>query len=133
MNRKICVYVIGIFVISTIFLSIIPVTATKEKEVNSNEAIYNHGFIIVETFSTAGSISGIPECDHVGSLHDVEIATNGGCISLFFTNPVWGSAINYRYHDVHIQMEHFLGVTTSYTNGGCLVGICKNITWEIIQ
>ena len=99
-----------------------------------DETSYDLAFVIVETFSSSGSISGIPVSEHVGSLHDVEITTNGGSISLFFTIPVWGSAINYKNNDVHIQMEHFLGVTTAYTNGnGCLVGICKNITWEIIQ
>jgi len=108
-------------------------SATKEKEFISNETSYDLGFVILETFSTSGSISGLPVSEHVGSLHDVEITTNGGSISLFFTIPVWGSAINYKNNDVHIQMEHFLGVTTAYTNGeGCLVGICKNISWELL-
>ena len=106
----------------------------KEEEMNLNETSYGYGFVIVETFSTSGSISGIPENEHVGSLHDVNITTNGGCISLFFTSPVWGSAINFRSEDVHIQMENFLGVSILYSgNIGCLVGICKNISWEIIE
>lgn len=132
MNKKIYVFIIGIFVISTIFLSTIPITATKEKEFVSNEEPYEHAFVIVETLTTSGSISGLPGYEHVGSLHDVEITTNGGSISLLFTIPVWGSAINYRFNDVHIRMDHFLGVTASYSGGGCLIGICKNLTWELI-
>ena len=120
------------FKICTIFLSTNTITATKEKEFISNEVSYDYGFLIVETFSTSGSISGLPGYEHVGGLHDLEITTNGGSISLFFTSPVWGSSINYLNNDVHVQMDHFLGVTTSYANGGCLVGLCKNISWEII-
>ena len=133
MNKKINTLIIGIFVIFTVLLSTITITATKEKELILNEKTYDHAFIIVETFSTSGSISGIPDYEHVGGLHDVDITTNGGSISLFFTMPVWGSSINHRFNDVHLCMDHFLGVTTSYSNGGCLVGICKNLTWEIIQ
>jgi hypothetical protein len=104
------------------------------EETNIDETSYGYGFVIVETFSTSGSISGIPENEHVGSLHDVNITTNGGCISLFFTSPIWGSAINFRNENVHIEMENFLGVTILYSgNTGCLVGICKNISWELIE
>jgi len=109
-------------------------TGFKEEVLDQNETSYRYGFIIIETTSTSGSISGIPDNEHVGSLHDVDITTNGGCISLFFTYPVWGSAINFRNEDVHIQMENFLGVSVLYSgNIGCLVGICKNISWEIIE
>jgi hypothetical protein len=103
-----------------------------QEPLNKTETSYDYGIVIIETFSTTGSISGIPSNEHVGGLHEIEITTTGGCISLFFTLPVWGSAINYRFEDVHIQMDHFLGVTTSYSGGGCLVGICQNLTWEII-
>ena len=134
MNKK-----LSLFLAASLALICFSVCSTgdpviKGEEMNLNEKSYGYGFVIVETFSTSGSISGIPENEHVGSLHDVNITTNGGCISLFFTSPVWGSAINFRNEDVHIQMENFLGVSVLYSgNIGCLVGICKNISWEIIE
>ena len=133
MNNKISLFVVASLAIICFSVSLTADPVIKGQELNLNETSYGYGFIIVETFSTSGSISGIPDNEHVGSLHDVNITTNGGCISLFFTSPVWGSSINFRNENVHVQMEHFLGVTTLYSGrGGCLVGICKNISWEII-
>jgi hypothetical protein len=132
MNKKIPLFLIGCVLISSFGISARTVTASIGDESTVNETSYDFGFVIIETFSTSGSISGIPDYEHVGGLHDVDITTQGGSISLFFTIPVWGSAINYQFDDVHVHMDHFLGVTTSYANsGGCLVGIGKNITWEI--
>jgi len=111
----------------------VTVSYTKAKEIDLNETSYNFGFIIVETFSTKGDISGIPDYDHVGGLQYVDITTNGGSISLIFTSPVWGSSINYKYNDIHIYMDQFLGVTSFSSYGGCLVGICKNISWELLD
>jgi hypothetical protein len=133
MNKKTSLYLIGTLLISLFFVSALTTTATNGKEYRVSESSYDYGFIIVETFSTSGSISGLPCSEHVGGLHDLDITTNGGSISLFFTYPIWGSAINYQNQDVRIYMDHFLGVTTSYANGeGCLVGLGNNITWEII-
>lgn len=102
MYKKVSLILILSLVIICFSVSSIGDTGFKEEELDQNETSYKYGFIIVETTSTSGSISGIPGNEHVGSLHDVNITTNGGFISLFFTSPVWGSAINFRNEDVHI-------------------------------
>ena len=136
MEMKIKKYflIIGIFISCTILIGTNTIIATEENEYVSNEEIiYNHAFVIVETFSTSGSITGIPVNEYVGGLSDLDITTNGGSISLFFTVPIWGSSINHLNQDVHVHMDHFIGVTAFYSCGtGCIVGLCKNITWEII-
>ena len=129
--------IILMVLIAGISFSAVVVNASTQSSISDEQIktieTYEHGFIIVDTFSTGGIISGIPEYEHVGGLHDLDITTDGGSISLFFTTPIWGSSINYRYDDVHIQMDHFLGVSTSYSSGGTIVGICNNISWELIQ
>ena len=133
MNKKIYLYLIVILAIICILLSTSTAIATKEKNLIQNKTSYNYGFIIVETFSTSGSITGIPDYDHVGGLIDVDIITNGGSISVIFTSPIWGSAINYRNNDIQIHMDKFIGVTSYSNSEGCLVGIGNNITWELLD
>ena len=130
MKKKICVFSIGILFISTIFLSANPITANEEKEVIINSETYEYGFIVLD----CNTISGIPENEHVGGLNEVDITTEGLTQGVIFTLPIWGSAIVIENNNIHLHMDNFFGVSVSYSCGaGSIVGIGKNIEWEIIQ
>ena len=130
MKKKICVFSIGILFISTIFLSANPITANEEKEVIINSETYEYGFIVLD----CNTISGIPENEHVGGLNEVDITTEGLTQGVIFTMPIWGSAIVIENNNIHLHMDNFFGVSVSYSCGaGSIVGIGKNIEWEIIQ
>ena len=130
MNKKIFVLIIGFLFIGTTFLSSNTTTAIKEKEIISNNEIYEYGIIILD----CNSITGIPEEEHVGGLQNIKIVTNGLTQGLIFTIPIWGSAIIIENNNIQINMENFFGVSVSYSCGaGSIVGIGKNIEWKIIE
>jgi hypothetical protein len=130
MNKKIYVLSIGFLFISTIILGTTTITANEDKEnVMSNE-LYEFGFIVLDCIS----ISGLPENEHVGGLNEVDLKTDGLTQGLIFTMPIWGSAIVIENSQIHLRMENFFGVSVSYSCGaGSIVGIGKNIEWEIMQ
>jgi hypothetical protein len=104
MKKKLSMFMIGILLISSFFLCSIPITATKEKELVSNDMSYEFGLIVID----GNSILGLPEYEHVGGLNDLEISTNGFIQAIIFTIPVWGSAIIQGSDNLHISMDHFL-------------------------
>lgn len=130
MNKKICVIIIGFLFISTIILGTNVITATEEKEVIINSEAYDYGLIILD----CNTISGLPENEHIGGLSEVDLTTNGLTQGIIFTMPIWGSAIVIENNNIHLHMDNFFGVSVSYSCGaGSIVGIGKNIEWEIIQ
>ena len=130
MNKKICVLSIGFLFISTIILGANTITADEEKESIAAIEQYDFGFIVLD----CNSISGIPENEHVGGLNEVDLTTQGLTQGVIFTIPIWGSAIVIENNQIHLHMDNFFGVSVSYSCGaGSIVGIGKNIEWEIIQ
>jgi hypothetical protein len=130
MNKKIYVLSIGFLFISTIILGTNTIIANEEKENILTIEAYDFGFIVLD----CNSISGLPENEHVGGLNEVYLTTQGLTQGIIFTMPVWGSAIVIEDNQIHLHMDNFLGVSVSYSCGaGSIVGIGKNIEWEIIQ
>ena len=130
MNKKICSFMIGFLFISTIILGTNAIIATEEKENVLNNETYEFGFIVLD----CNTISGLPENEHVGGLYEVDLTTNGLTQGIIFTMPIWGSAIVIENNEIHLHMENFFGVSVSYSCGaGSIVGIGKNIEWEILQ
>ena len=130
MNKKICVFSIGFLFISTIILSTNTIIANEEKEVIINSETYEYGFIVLD----CNTISGLPENEHIGGLKEVDLTTDGLTQGIIFTMPIWGSAIVIENNNIHLHMDNFFGVSVSYSCGaGSIVGIGKNIEWEIIQ
>lgn len=120
----------GFLFISTIILGNITITANEEKENIATIETYDFGFIVLD----CNSISGLPENEHVGGLNEVDITTSGLTQGIIFTMPIWGSAIVIENNNIHLHMDNFFGVSVSYSCGaGSIVGIGKNIEWEIIQ
>ncbi len=130
MNKKIYVFLIGFLLISTIMLSTNTITATEEKENIIDVITYEYGFIVLD----CNTISGLPENEHVGGLYEVDLTTNGLTQGIIFTMPIWGSAIVIENNQIHLHMDNFFGVSVSYSCGaGSIVGIGRNIEWEILQ
>ena len=130
MNRKIYVLSIGFLFISTIILGTNTITANEEMENIATIETYDFGFIALDCWN----VLGLPEDEHVGGLNEVDLTTNGLTQGIIFTMPAWGSKILIENNEIHIHMDNFLGVSVSYSCGaGSIVGIGKNIEWEIIQ
>ena len=120
---------IGLLFISTVILGTNTITAYEEENLLDNET-YEYGFIVLD----CNSISGLPENEHVGGLNGVDLTTNGLTQGIIFTIPVWGSAIVIENKEIQLHMDNFFGVSVSYSCGaGSIVGIGKNIQWNIIQ
>jgi hypothetical protein len=130
MNKKIYIISIGFLFISTIMLCNNPITANEDKEYIVTNEPYELGFIVLD----CNSISGLPENEHVGGLNEVDLTTEGLSQGVIVTMPIWGSAIIIENNQIHLHMDNFFGVSVSYSCGaGSIVGIGKNIEWEIIQ
>ncbi|MHA2431585.1 MAG: hypothetical protein ACXACC_11235 [Promethearchaeota archaeon] len=126
MNKKRIGVLIGVLLIITIFTSSIGVTATTEKEPNP-EPVFKYGAFVL----TSKNIEGLKADDHVGGLSNLDIValTDEFIIATF---PIWGTTIIDEEVEVHITIESFLGVIQTYSCGKIqVVGICKNIAWEI--
>jgi hypothetical protein len=126
MNKKSIGILIGVFLTITIYTSSIGVSATIEKEPNL-EPVFEYGAFVL----TSTNIEGLKTDDHVGGLSNLDIvaSTDEFIIATF---PIWGTTIIDEEVQVHITIESFLGVIQTYSNGKIQVlGICKNIAWEI--
>lgn len=127
MNKKRIVVFICVLLIITIFTSSLPVTATKEKKCRS-ESVFSFGAFLL----TATDIEGITDNDHLGGLSDLDIIATSQQF-MIATFPIWGTTIIEYETEIHITIENFLGIIETDFNGQTQVmGICKNIAWEII-
>ena len=126
-NKKRSLAMIGILTIMILIMSTIPVTATNEKE-GSSSAVFKYGMFVL----TCTNTEGLQEEEHVGGLSDVDFTASSNEF-IILTFPIWGTTILDDNVEIHIQMEHFFGVIQTNHDGEVeVLGICKNISWELI-
>jgi hypothetical protein len=121
------ILLMGIILIGSILLACLPSAATTLDEPNISNNTYDKALIIID----APSIEGIPDNDHIGGLHDLDLTLTGPINGIILTQPVWGTAIINNSPDITMHMDHYLGITVSGSNHGNMVGICQGFSWEL--
>jgi hypothetical protein len=110
-----------------IFSSSIPITPTN-KSIPCPETINNYGAFVL----TCTNIEGIKDDYYIGGLSDLNI-TATTLEFLLATFPIWGTTIIDYETEVHITIENFFGVIEKNNYGYVeVMGICRNIEWELI-
>jgi len=128
MKKKFSLLIIGILIVSTFFVSTFTVTAAEKKERNINSG-YTFGAFML----TSSDIEGIPLDEHMGGLSNVNITAS--CDSFMIgTFPIWGTAtIEDETVTINLKMDQFLGIIDTRNDGYVdIMGLCKNVAWEII-
>jgi hypothetical protein len=125
MNKKISISLVGILFISLFVLGAIPSSANEEEHVHGST--YAFGAFLL----TARNVDGIPENEHMGGLGDLDF-TATSTEFMIYTVPFWGTTIIDEETDIHIHMDNFFGLISTYSDGTVeIMGLCKNIGWEL--
>jgi hypothetical protein len=130
MRYKIVKSICLIAIISILMIPSIPANITKQSDItkNTTDEVYHSGWIIL----VSSSLQGVDEGLHIGGMNDINIIATYQNTLLIRTKPIWGSTIITEDVDIQIQMKHFFGIINKYGDSGEIIGICEDVSWEII-
>jgi hypothetical protein len=94
----------------------------------TTDEVYSSGWVIL----VSSNIQGIDEGLHIGGLTNITVTATYQNTFLIYTEPIWGSTIITEDVDIQLHMGHFFGIIEKYGNSGEIIGICEDVSWEII-
>ena len=127
MNKKRIGILIGFLLMITFISSSFAVSATNDVK-PSSDIIYTYGAFVL----TCSDIEGLNTDYHVGGLSNLDFTATSEQF-VIATYPMWGTTVLDHQAEIHLTIENFLGVIQTTRSGQMqVVGICKNIAWELI-